>query len=135
MTYSDNGRPRSCARTSEAKALGIAMGEPYFKIRDLCRDEGVAVFVNGESAAGRHCESSIVRSQCYFGTIEFPYCGAHPCLRQIQIWVWPYGRGPISGGFPFGGIVSSRYAHCFVSGCGYPDPLLLGGARVVGMKI
>ncbi len=24
------------ARTAEAKALGIRMGEPFFKIRDLC---------------------------------------------------------------------------------------------------
>jgi len=32
------------ARTAEAKALGIKMGEPYFKMRDLCRDEGVRVF-------------------------------------------------------------------------------------------
>lgn len=36
----------SCAiaRTSEAKALGIRMGDPFFKIRDLCAREGVAVF-------------------------------------------------------------------------------------------
>ena len=32
------------ARTAEAKALGIRMGEPFFTIRDLCRREGVAVF-------------------------------------------------------------------------------------------
>lgn len=32
------------ARTPEAKALGIRMGEPYFKMRDLCRDNGVCVF-------------------------------------------------------------------------------------------
>lgn len=32
------------ARTAEAKALGIRMGEPYFKIKDLCRRERVAVF-------------------------------------------------------------------------------------------
>jgi DNA polymerase V len=32
------------ARTSEAKALGIRMGDPYFKIRDLCTREGVTVF-------------------------------------------------------------------------------------------
>ncbi|MBZ6078958.1 Y-family DNA polymerase [Microvirga puerhi] len=32
------------ARTAEAKALGIGMGEPFFKIRDLCRREKVAVF-------------------------------------------------------------------------------------------
>ena len=29
------------ARTPEAKALGIKMGDPYFQIRDLCRREGV----------------------------------------------------------------------------------------------
>lgn len=29
------------ARTSEAKALGIKMGQPYFQIKDLCRQEGV----------------------------------------------------------------------------------------------
>lgn len=32
------------ARTSEAKALGIAMGEPYFKIKELCEKNNVAVF-------------------------------------------------------------------------------------------
>jgi DNA polymerase V len=30
-------------RTSEAKALGIKMGEPYFKIKDLCNQHGVVV--------------------------------------------------------------------------------------------
>ncbi len=32
------------ARTNEAKALGIAMGAPYFKIKNLCKQKGVAVF-------------------------------------------------------------------------------------------
>lgn len=32
------------ARTAEAKAVGIKMGDPYFKIKDLCRKENVAVF-------------------------------------------------------------------------------------------
>jgi DNA polymerase V len=32
------------ARTAEAKALGICMGEPFFKIRDLCRHQRVAVY-------------------------------------------------------------------------------------------
>ena len=40
------------ARTSEAKALGIAMGEPYFKIRDLCRQERVAVFSSNYTLYG-----------------------------------------------------------------------------------
>ncbi len=32
------------ARSNEAKALGIKMGEPYFRLRDLVRRSGVAVF-------------------------------------------------------------------------------------------
>src|SRR5579871_6120670 len=32
------------ARSNEAKALGIHMGEPYFKIKSLCRSQKVQVF-------------------------------------------------------------------------------------------
>ena len=32
------------ARSNEAKALGIKMGDPYFKIRDIVERNGVAVF-------------------------------------------------------------------------------------------
>ncbi len=32
------------ARSNEAKSLGIKMGEPYFRLRDLVRRNGVAVF-------------------------------------------------------------------------------------------
>ena len=40
------------ARTSEAKALGIRMGDPYFKIRDLCRARGVRVFSSNYTLYG-----------------------------------------------------------------------------------
>lgn len=40
------------ARTSEAKALGIKMGAPFFKIRDLCRREGVVVFSSNYALYG-----------------------------------------------------------------------------------
>lgn len=48
-----NGRPVivlsnndgcAIARSNEAKALGIKMGDPYFKIRDIIERNGVAVF-------------------------------------------------------------------------------------------
>lgn len=32
------------SRTSELKALGVKMGEPYFKVKDLCKKHAVAVF-------------------------------------------------------------------------------------------
>ena len=32
------------ARSQEAKALGIKMGDPFFKIRDTVEKHGVAVF-------------------------------------------------------------------------------------------
>lgn len=48
-----NGRPVivlsnndgcAIARSNKAKALGIKMGDPYFKIRDIIERNGVAVF-------------------------------------------------------------------------------------------
>ncbi|OBQ66505.1 Y-family DNA polymerase (plasmid) [Mesorhizobium loti] len=56
-----NGRPVivlsnndgcAVARTPEAKALGIAMGAPFFKIRDLCRKNQVAVFSSNYTLYG-----------------------------------------------------------------------------------
>ncbi|MEB0141396.1 DNA polymerase V subunit UmuC, partial [Undibacterium sp. CCC2.1] len=32
------------SRSNEAKALGVKMGEPVFKIRDLVREQGIEVF-------------------------------------------------------------------------------------------
>ena len=40
------------ARTAEVKALGIQMGDPYFKIRDLCKRERVAVFSSNYTLYG-----------------------------------------------------------------------------------
>lgn len=40
------------ARTSEAKALGIAMGAPYFKIRSLCEREGVVALSSNYALYG-----------------------------------------------------------------------------------
>lgn len=40
------------ARTSEAKALGIGMGEPFFKIRDKCRTGGIRVFSSNYALYG-----------------------------------------------------------------------------------
>jgi len=40
------------ARTVEAKALGIRMGEPFFKIRDLCNRERVSVFSSNYALYG-----------------------------------------------------------------------------------
>jgi DNA polymerase V len=40
------------ARTAEAKALGIRMGDPFFKIRDLCRRERVAVYSSNYTLYG-----------------------------------------------------------------------------------
>ena len=40
------------ARTQEAKALGIRMGEPFFKIRDMCRVRGVRVYSSNYALYG-----------------------------------------------------------------------------------
>lgn len=40
------------ARTAEAKALGIGMGAPFFKIKDICRAGNVAVFSSNYALYG-----------------------------------------------------------------------------------
>lgn len=40
------------ARSQEAKQLGIAMGAPYFKIQDFCRQQRVAVFSSNYALYG-----------------------------------------------------------------------------------
>lgn len=40
------------ARTAEAKALGIKMGQPFFQIRDLCRREGVVALSSNYALYG-----------------------------------------------------------------------------------
>ncbi|GJD91641.1 Protein UmuC [Methylobacterium hispanicum] len=40
------------ARTAEAKALGIKMGDPFFKIREMCRSQGVRVFSSNYTLYG-----------------------------------------------------------------------------------
>ncbi|MCJ2039014.1 Y-family DNA polymerase [Methylobacterium sp. J-059] len=40
------------ARTNEAKALGIKMGEPWFKIRDLCKAQGIRVYSSNYALYG-----------------------------------------------------------------------------------
>ncbi|MGQ3891362.1 Y-family DNA polymerase [Legionella sp. CNM-4043-24] len=40
------------ARSNEAKALGIAMGEPFFKVKSLCRQHGIQVFSSNYTLYG-----------------------------------------------------------------------------------
>lgn len=40
------------ARTAEAKALGIAMGQPWFQIKNLCREKGVVAFSSNYALYG-----------------------------------------------------------------------------------
>jgi DNA polymerase V len=52
------------ARSNEVKALGIDMGEPYFKCRELIRKHNIAVFSSNYTLYGdlmpalwKHCAS------------------------------------------------------------------------------
>ncbi len=40
------------ARTNEAKALGLKMGDPYFKVRNFLEQNGVAVFSSNYTLYG-----------------------------------------------------------------------------------
>ena len=40
------------ARSNEAKALGVKMGEPFFKIKNLCRQLNIQVFSSNYALYG-----------------------------------------------------------------------------------
>ena len=40
------------SRSTEAKALGIKMGEPYFKVKDLVKKNGVHIFSSNYALYG-----------------------------------------------------------------------------------
>ncbi len=40
------------ARTDEAKKIGLKMGEPYFKVKDFCKKNGVSVFSSNYALYG-----------------------------------------------------------------------------------
>ena len=44
------------ARSNEAKALGIAMGTPWYQLRDLARQHGVIAFSEARNKLGRALE-------------------------------------------------------------------------------
>ncbi|TXM65493.1 Y-family DNA polymerase [Methylobacterium sp. WL120] len=58
------------ARTAEAKALGIKMGDPYFKIRDMCRVKGVRVFSSNYTLYGDMSARANAVYQGFSPTIE-----------------------------------------------------------------
>ncbi|NMX83887.1 RulB protein [Pseudomonas sp. WS 5503] len=60
------------ALTDEAKALGLRMGDPYFKIKDFLRDNGVVAFSSNYALYGdissrvqQTIESMVPRAEVY----------------------------------------------------------------------
>ncbi len=57
MIVLSNNDGCAIARTSEAKTLGIKMGDPWFKIRAMCDAQGVRVFSSNYNPLRRHVGS------------------------------------------------------------------------------
>jgi len=62
------------ARTGEAKALGIGMGEPWFKIRDMCKAQGVRVYSSNYALYGDMS-----------ARVNAVYRGFSPCIEIYSI--------------------------------------------------
>ena len=58
------------ARSNEAKALGIKMGDPLFKIRDIVEKNGVAVFSGNFALYGDMSRRVQEVLRCYSPSIE-----------------------------------------------------------------
>ncbi len=58
------------ARSNETKALGIKMGEPYFKIQNLCREHHIHVFSSNYTLYGDFSERVMALIQEAWGDVE-----------------------------------------------------------------
>jgi DNA polymerase V len=90
------------ARSNEAKALGIAMGAPYFKIERLARRQGIAVFSSNYAlygdmsrrvmqVLGRFAPAQEVYSidECFLSLAGLPYdltAHAQDIVRTVRQW-------------------------------------------------
>jgi DNA polymerase V len=72
------------ARSNEAKALGIPMGEPLFKLRELIRREGVAVLSSNYALYGDMSER--VMSILQEGCAEVEVYSIDEAFLEPQLW-------------------------------------------------
>lgn len=85
------------ARTDEAKALGIAMGEPYFQIKDKLKKLGIAVFSSNYQLYGDMSQRVMKTLQHINSCIEFYSIDeafldlAHLNIDDKQE-LWDYGK-------------------------------------------
>lgn len=98
------------ARTTEAKALGIKMGDPYFKIRDFLKRNGVHVFSSNYALYGdisaRVTQTICTlapRTEIYSIDESFALLDGLPeplgdFARQIQARVWQWVGIPVGIG-------------------------------------
>ncbi|QRN03102.1 DUF4113 domain-containing protein [Legionella sp. MW5194] len=99
------------ARSNEAKALGIPMGAPFFKIRGLCRQQGVHVFSSNFSLYGdmsRRVMSIIEESwqdvavysidEAFLDLKTLPLEDQEPFCRALQKKILQYTGIPVSIG-------------------------------------
>lgn len=85
------------ARTDEAKALGIAMGEPYFQIKDKLKKLGIAVFSSNYQLYGDMSQRVMKTLQHINSCIEFYSIDeAFLDLEHLNIdnkeELWEYGK-------------------------------------------
>ncbi len=77
------------ARTAEAKALGIKMGDPWFKIRQQCQREGVRVFSSNYTLYGVGTQNGPRYTLRFCRAFD----GAHLAKRSER-GGWRIGIGP-----------------------------------------
>ncbi|MHB9376212.1 Y-family DNA polymerase (plasmid) [Pseudomonas amygdali pv. morsprunorum] len=98
------------ARTTEAKALGVKMGEPYFKIRNFLEENGVAIFSSNYALYGEMSHRASLAISSFGVPVEQYSCDEsfvqldglpEPLIdvgRAIQKRVWTWTALPVGVG-------------------------------------
>jgi len=90
MVVLSNNDGCAVARSAEVKALGVKMGTPWFKMKDLAEEHGIQAFSSNYTLYGDMSERVVQTLKRYTPTLRSTalmraFCVLNPYSRVIQM--------------------------------------------------
>lgn len=126
------------ARSAEVKVLGVKMGEPWFKLKDLARKHGILAYSSNYTlyadmsnrmmqVLGRYSPQQEIYSidECFLGFDGFPNTDLFTIGQRIRLQVKQWVGIPVCVGFGATKTLTKLANHCAKKGLAGAD----GGVR------
>ena len=122
------------ARSAEVKALGVPMGEPWFKLKNLARKHGILAYSSNYTlyadmsnrmmqVLGRYSPQQEIYSidECFLGFDGFPNADLYTIGQRIRLQVKQWVGLPVCVGFGSTKTLTKLANHCAKKGLAGAD--------------